>query len=427
MNDRVVITGAGLVSSLGLSASETWESMLLGKQGIRQIDDFDASGFDCSAAAQVRGLEPSSLGIHPRDIRIMDKHSYMLMKCAHDALRASGLESTNTSGEDVGFFAGMSMVDHAVDDLVPAVMKSTDFHGIFDYDMFFEKGYREIYPLWPLSMLNNITFCQVAIRLGIRGDNSVFSPHADSGAMAIAEAARTVADKKATVVLAGGVSEKVSPLSLARAHLFGILNTGDERTEMVCRPFSSCRKGTVLGEGCGIIALELRSSADARGAPYKTILTGFGSAFEVTEGSRCPSTNTLARAMQGAINRAGIKPSDINVIIANGEGSCHGDKNEIDAIHQVFSGSLEKLNVFSSKGALGHLLAGAPAVDLILGMHMLEHGVIPPTLHSEPSEKGIKFNLVKSGPFRASPERIMINCQSYEGQCASLIIEKVKP
>jgi 3-oxoacyl-[acyl-carrier-protein] synthase II len=427
MNDSVVITGSGLVSSLGQSAFDTWEALLLGKHGIRQIEDFEASGFDCHVAAQVRGLEPSGLGIHPRDMRIMDKHSYMLMKCTHDAFRESGLDGAHIPGEDIGFFAGMGMVDHNIDDLVPAVMKSSDSHGSFDFDVFFLQGFREIYPLWPLSMLNNITFCQVAISLGIRGDNSVFSPHADSGAMAIAEAARTVSDNKAQVVLAGGVSEKVNPLSLARAHLFGILNATDKDIENTCRPFGSDRKGTVLGEGCGVIALELRSSADARSIPYTVKLTGFGSAFEVMEGSRCPSVKALTSSMQAAFEQAGINPSDIDLIIANGEGSCSGDKNEMDAIHQVFSGCADKIHVYSSKGALGHLLAGAPAVDLILGMYMLDRGVIPATLHSEPSEKGMKFHLVKNMPLKTSLERIMINCQSYEGQCSSLIIEKVKP
>jgi 3-oxoacyl-[acyl-carrier-protein] synthase II len=427
MNDRVVITGSGLVSSLGLSASDTWEALLLGKHGIRRIQDFDATGFNCRVAAQAQGIQPSALGIHPRDVRIMDKHSYMLMKCTHEAFRESRLHSANIPGEDIGFFAGMGMVDHNIDDLVPAVMKSIDSHGSFDFDTFFLQGYREIYPLWPLSMLNNISFCQVAISLGIKGDNSVFSPHADSGAMAIAEAAQTVLDKKANVVLAGGVSEKVSPLSLARAHFFDILNISDPDNEKACRPFGSDRKGTVLGEGCGVIAMELKSTADTRGIPYTVMVTGFGSSFEIGEGSQYPTVKAIAGSMQTALEQAGIYPADIDVIIANGEGSFHGDKNEMDAIHRVFSGSTDRIHVFSSKGALGHLLAGAPAVDLILGMYMLDRGIIPPTLHTESCEKGMEFNLVKNEPLKSSPDRIMINCQSYEGQSASLIIEKVKP
>lgn len=413
MTDSVVITGTGLVSSLGLSSSETWNALLAGKSGIHQITDFDASGFDCRAAAQVNGLNPSDLGIHPRDARIMDKHSFMMMKCSH-AFKESCIDRASIEGEDIGFFAGMGMVDYNRDDLLPALLKSRDPDGNLDYDRFFAGGYQEMHPLWPLSMLNNISFSQVAISLDIRGENAVFAPHADSGAAAVAEAVRALSERKAKIALAGGVSEKVSPSSLARAGLAGILSKTENNSEAACRPFSAERNGTILGEGCGILALELLSSADARGASYKAMITGYGFAFD-----------DVSIAMQRAIEYAGLAPSDIDVIIANGDGTCSGDKNEAEAIHQIFSDCTEKIFVYSSKGALGNLFAGAPAVDIILGLHMLEHGVIPATLNAMPLDKSVRFNLVHDRPLRASPKRIMVNSQSYEGQCASLIIEAV--
>lgn len=414
MDDKVVITGTGMVTSLGISISETWNALLAGKSGIKPITDFDAGGFDCRAAAQVNGLNPSDLGIHPRDARIMDKHSLMLMKCSHDAFKESGIDRASTEGEDIGFFAGMGMVDYNRDDLLPALQKSRDSNGNLDYDRFFAGGYQEIHPLWPLSMLNNVSFSQVAISLDIRGENAVFAPHADSGAAAVAEAVRALSERKVKIALAGGVSEKVSPSSLARANLAGILSTTENNREAACRPFSAERNGTLLGEGCGILALELLSSAHARGASCKAVITGYGFAF-----------NSLSVAMQSAIDNAGLAPSDIDVIIANGDGTCSGDKNEADAIHQIFADCIEKTFVYSSKGALGNMFAGAPAVDIIFGVHILEHGIIPATLNSLPLDKNVRFNLVHDKPLRASLKRIMVNSQSYEGQCASLIIEAV--
>jgi 3-oxoacyl-[acyl-carrier-protein] synthase II len=426
MDDKVVITGTGLVSSLGLSASETWDALLSGKHGICLIEDFDAQGFDCKIAAQVNGLNHLKLRIYHRDARIMDKLSYMLMKCSQDAFKQSNLDTASIPGEDIGFFVGMGMVDYNVEDILPAIIKSMDSQGNIDYNAFFSQGYQEIYPLWPLSMLNNISFCQVAISLKIRGENTVFSPHADSGVQAIAEAVKTLLDKKAKVALAGGVSEKVSPLSLARAHLQGILNTVGKSDEMMCRPFGANRKGTILGEGCGVLALELRSSADKRGAPYTVMITGYGSAFEIEDNSFGPTAKAISHSMYDAIDNAGIKPSDVDVVIAHGDGTYTGDKNEMDAIHHAFTDCIDKVHVFSSKGALGHLLAGAHAVDTILGVYMIEHGIIPATLNSVPLEKDMRFNLVSENILKVYPRRIMINCQSYEGQCASLIIEAVE-
>ncbi len=435
MDGSIVVTGIGLVSSLGLSASDTWDAVLSGKHGIRHIKDFDAHGFDCQAAAQV-DLDPSILNIHPRDVRIMDKHSYMLMKCAGDAFNQAGLHNPPSPpfskggvggllAEDIGFFAGIGMVDYNIGDLIPAVKKSIDSQGNLDYDAFFSHGYQEIYPLWPLSMLNNISFCQVAIRLNIRGENTVFSPHADSGIQAITEAVNVLLDKKAQAVIAGGVSEKVSPLSMARAGLRSILNTKDKDGEAMCRPFSSGRKGTVLGEGCGMLALELRASAEKRGAPYFAVIKGYGHAFGKEDDSFSPTTEAIMNSMNMAMEHAGIRPSDIDAIIAHADGTFYGDRNEIEAINLTFSDCLDKTFVFSSKGALGHSHAGAPVIDAILGIHMLKHCVIPPTLHALPLDEAVKFQVVTGKPMKTNVKRILINAGSYEGQFASLIIEAV--
>jgi 3-oxoacyl-(acyl-carrier-protein) synthase len=421
MNEKVVITGAGLVSSLGDTASETWDALLSGKCGIRHIKGFNATGFECNTAAQVQGLGPDELDVHPRDSRIMDTHSYMLLKATRDAFKNAGLDANSVSGEDIGYFAAMGMVDYDINNLLPAVIKSRDSKNSFNYDTFYSQGYNNIHPLWLLSMLNNISFCQVAIDLGIKGENTVFSPHADSCIHAIAEACNSVADKKAKVVLAGGVSEKVSPPSIARASFFDILNNKDSS----CRPFSKNRKGTVLGEGCGMITVELLSSAEERQVHPLAAIAGYGASFEKSGEGNCPSPEAFCWSMEQALSRAEIKPSDIDLIITHGDGTPKGDRGEIKAIHHTFAESIDQVAAYSSKGNLGHLLSGAPGVDLVLGIYMMRNGIIPATCTALPLEEHIKFNVVVENPLKTSPKRIMINAQSYEGQCASLIIEAV--
>jgi 3-oxoacyl-[acyl-carrier-protein] synthase II len=425
MDDSVVITGAGLICSIGQNASEAWDGLLSGRHGIRPIEGFEIRGFDCQYAAQVDGLDPSDIGIHPKDARIMDKYAYMLMKSARDAFITSRLDQTAIAREDIGFFAGMGMVDYKIEDLMPAIVKSMNKHGEVDDDAFYSEAHREIYPLWPLSMLNNISFCQVAIYLDIRGENIVFSPHADSGAQAIVEGLKTVIEQKSQVVLAGGVSEKVSPLSMARGHFFGILNTTEKDGEILCRPFASERKGTVLGEGSGVLALELRSSADKRGIPYSTKITGYGFACDASKDNAGATSKAIAYGMRRALECAALEPSEIDVVIANGDGTYRADKNEIEALNHIFSDCIGNIQVFLSKGSLGHLFAAAPAVDIIFGMFMINEGIIPATLHAVPLDNTIKFNIINGSPLKRNPQRIMINCQSYEGQCASLIIEAI--
>lgn len=426
MNDNVVITGAGLISSLGINALETWEALLAGKCGIQSINNFDAQDFDCPVAAQVHELGASELGIHPRDSRIMDRHSYMLMKSSRDAFKQSKLDNGAIPPEDIGYFAGMGMVDYNIEDLHPSVVQSLNEDGNLDFDKFYSGGFQQIHPLWPLSMLNNINFCQVAIDLGIKGDNTTFCPHADSGVHGIIEAYNSVLAGKAKAALAGGVSEKVSPLSIARALWFGILNTSGNNQEIRCIPFGRDRRGTVLGEGCGIISLELQSTARQRGVPSLAAVTGYGVSFEVSEDSHCPTAKAISLSMEKAIAKANLAPSDIDLIIAHGDGTYMGDKHEIEAIHHTFPDCVDKVTVFSSKGALGHMLAGAAAADAVMAIYILEHGIIPAVYDSPLQDDGIKFRLVSGKPVKESPRRILINSRSYEGQCASLIIEAVE-
>jgi 3-oxoacyl-(acyl-carrier-protein) synthase len=284
----------------------------------------------------------AELGVHPRDARIMDTHAHLLMKSTRDAFQQAGLDRTSIPREEIGFFAGMGMVDYEVEDLLPAVVKSLDGRGTLDYSAFYSRAYTEIYPLWPLKMLNNIGFCQVAMQLNIQGENTVFSPHGDSGAMAVTEGVKSVRDQRVQVVLCGGVSEKVNPSSLARAHLSGILNTVDSQKGFLCRPFAMDRKGTVLGEGCGVVALELESSARKRGVPMVASATGYGCSCEISNSHSGPTARASSLAMREGLDRAGLKPSEIDLIIAHGDGTVSGDRNEIEAIHDVFSDCLNR-------------------------------------------------------------------------------------
>lgn len=424
MREPVVITGRSLATALGRGLDETWDSLLAGRSGIGDIEGFDASGFPCQSAACVSGIDEQSLDLPRRESRIMDLHSFVLMKCATEAMAESGRPQHEDGGGDTGFFAAIGMVDYKQEDLIGAVSASRDAQGGIDYDRFYDQNFRDIFPLWPLSMLNNIALCQVAVRLGLRGENTVFSPHGDSALQAVAEAAATVVEGGNSAALAGGVGEKVSESSLARGLLHGMLNTRDRVDP--CRPFSNDRAGGVLGEGGGAVLLESRARAEERGASATAAVSGYGAAFGLADPANAttgPSTDAIQRAMTLAIERAGRSPDEVDLVIAHGDGTREGDRQEWEAISGIFSRQDSKTRLYSSKGALGNLLGGAPIVDLILAERMIQTGLIPPTYGIGDGETIAGSMLVRGQPLEARPRVVLINGFSYEGQAGSLLTE----
>jgi 3-oxoacyl-[acyl-carrier-protein] synthase II len=425
MNDSAVITGTGLVCALGHHPEQVWEALLAGRTGVRFVDSLAADGFSPAVGAPAVVFDQGSPGIAPRLAGLMEKHLSMMLYCAKQALVQSHAEDVSVLPDEMGLFAGMGMVDYHVDDLLPAVVKSRDDLGNLSYDRFYAQGFQEIYPLWPLAMLNNVAFCQIALSLDIRGENAVFSPHADAGTQALAEGMAAILEQRARVVLAGGVSETLSPISLTRARLAGILDPGNNCHAAPCRPFAADRSGAVLGEGCGMIVLERESEALARGISPLARITGIASSCQNAEETSGFGDKALTKAMRAALVKSRISPKDIDAVVAHGDGTVDGDLHEIEALEQVFAGRDARLPVFAPKGALGHLLAGSPAVDLILATQMFQHQAVPPCPFSIPLDPRACFVVGADQPLSTPIRRILINACSHEGPCGSMVVEAV--
>ncbi len=318
----------------------------------------------------------------------------------------------------------MGMVDYGIADLLPAILKSRDLHGNLNYGQFYAQGYREIYPLWPLAMLNNVAFCQVAIALTIRGANAVFSPHADAAVQALAEGVASLQQGSTKLVLAGGVGETLSPLSLNRARLAGILVPTVD-TIKGCQPFAAHRQGTVLGEGSAMVALQRETDARARGARTLARLTGFGFSCDTRQISTNSAANGLARAMRQALHGAQIEPAAVDLLMAHGDGTVDGDSYEMDAIDQVFTERSTTLPVYSSKGAIGHLLAAGPALDLVLATQMIQNQVVPPCPFSFPLDSRARFVVAADKMLPVRLGTVLINACSPEGTCAAMVVQSI--
>ena len=291
--------------------------------------------------------------------------------------------------------------------------------GILDYAGFFREHYRQIPPLFILTMLNNIAFCQVAIALGIRGENSVLSQYADAGAQAIAEAVAAVREGRASVALAGGSGEELTAMSLARCLNLGVLSEGS------CRPFAADRNGTLPGEGGGVLVLEALSRARRRNAPCLAEVSGFGSAGELDGAGSAPTVAAIRKAIESALSEARLAPETIDLIIGNGDGGREADRNEMLAIEELFGASLDRTPVVSFKGSLGHLFAGAPLVDAALGILAIRDGVVPVMAAGFTPDPAFHATLPVGDPLRKVVQRVLVNAQGFAGQSASFLLSRV--
>ncbi len=392
--DKVAITGLGGVCSLGNSIGEIARRFMSGESGKKQITDFDTGEFS-PLAAQAKNPPVIKTDIHPELARSMGKHLSLLLASAGEAFCRAGIGSGMFDPQDIGFFAGMGMVDYHVEDLLGAVLKSMNPDGGLDYDRFFAVGYREIYPLWPLGMLNNVAFCQVSIHFGLQGENCVFSPHGDAGIQAVAEAVNVLVDGKAKVALAGGVSEEISPLSHARARLHGLIGS-PEKKELL-DPASEI----FLGECGAMLVLEPLSSALERGAHILGRISGFGFAYGKDRERGFASRQAICLAIGGALCHAGLDPGGIGLVMTAGL-----SRNELEAVGEIFGGDVEPPIMMTTAKTMGEMFAAGPVLSAAIGL------TIPDARSSVLSPRSYALR------------PILVNGISYEGRCASMIVEK---
>jgi 3-oxoacyl-[acyl-carrier-protein] synthase II len=396
----VVITGLGGVCSIGNSVPEIARELGAGRNGIVEIGDLD-EGFSRCLAALVRNPPEVKTDIPSPLARSMGKTLSLLLASAGEALKSAGIGPGTFDPEEIGFFAAMGMVDYRVEDLAPAVLKSLDRDGGLDYDRFFEGAYQKIYPLWPLGMLNNIAFCQAAIHFGLRGENCVFSPHGDAGIQAVAEAVKVLEEGKAKAALAGGVSEELSPFSLARARLKGSISRCGGKPEAGIPP----------GECGAMLVLEPLSLALERGADILAGINGFDFTCRLEDKGRS-GRQAASLAIRGALSNAGLDPDQIDLIMLAGS-----SRDELEAVWEIFHMSVKRPIMVLTGKSLGEMLAAGPILNAAIGLSLEDPASLPPDIQCLPP--GPCQSLVRS-----NIRRILVNGISYEGRYASMIIEK---
>lgn len=417
---RVVVTGLGMVSPLGVGVDHNWSEITNGKSGIRKIEHFDVSDI----SSQIAGIIPRGDGageynadnfMEPKEQRKVDEFIVYGMAAAQEAIEDSGWtpsneEEQNRTGVLIG--SGIGGLDE--------IYKTSTLMN--------ERGPRRISPFFVPAALINLTSGHVSIKYGYRGPNHSVVTACATGTHAIGDAARLIALDDADVMIAGGAEGAVCRLGVAGFAAARALTTGyNDRPTEASRPWDQGRDGFVIGEGAGIVVLEEYEHAKARGAKIYGEMIGYGlsgDAHHIT--SPAEDGNGGYRAMQAALKRAKLNPEDIDYINAHGTSTPVGDGIEFGAVKRLFANALDSVSMSSTKSAIGHLLGAAGAVEAIYSLKAIETGVLPPTLNLEnPSENCQGMDLVPKVAKEKAVKTVLSNSFGFGGTNASLIMKAV--
>ena len=417
---RVVVTGLGMVTPLGVGVDHNWSQILAGKSGIGRITNFEVDDIACQIAGQVPGAdEPGGLNlddfIEPREQRRMDRFIQLGVVAAQLAVEDSGWkpedsESQNRTGVMIG--SGIGGLETIV---------QTD-------QLMNERGTRKISPFFIPSALINLVSGHVSIKYGFRGPNHAVVTACSTGAHAIGDAARMVALDDADVMVAGGAEAAICRIGMAGFAAARALSTGyNDSPQQGSRPWDKGRDGFVMGEGAGIVVLEELEHARARGATIYAEIKGYGmsgDAYHIT--APAEDGDGGFRAMQAALKRAGLAAEDIDYVNAHGTSTPLGDLIEAGAVRRLLGDAVGDVSMSSTKSATGHLLGAAGAIEAIYSIKTVQTGDLPPTLNlNDPEDAVADFDLVPLKTRKREVRNAMSNSFGFGGTNASLIIGKV--
>jgi 3-oxoacyl-[acyl-carrier-protein] synthase II len=409
---RVVVTGLGLVTPLGIGVEASWKSALEGRSGIVPITQFDASQMPVRIAGEVKGFDPAPY-IEAKEIKKMDRFIHFAMAAATMAVEDSGLKITDENAERVGVIIGAGMGG------LPAI---EHYHKIY-----LEKGYRRISPFFIPMLIINLASGNVSIKFGAKGPNSAAVTACATGSHSIGDSFKIIQRGDADVMIAGGTESVITPLGVGGFAVMKALSTRNDEPEKASRPFDAGRDGFVMGEGSGVIILESLESALNRGAKIYAEIIGYGmssDAYHIT--TPAPEGEGAARCMRAALKDAGIEPERVNYINAHGTSTKYGDELETAAIKTVFGEHAYKLCVSSTKSMTGHLLGAAGGVEAIFSILSIHNNIVPPTINLENPDPECDLDYAPNKAKQMDVECAMSNSFGFGGTNACLLFKRYR-
>ncbi len=404
---RVVITGIGCVSPLGLDVNSTWKSVVEGRSGVAPITLFDTTDFKTTFAAEVKGFDADEL-LGRRDARRMDRFTQFAVVSTSQALQDANLEVTDANRDSIGAIIGTGI--GGIGTLFDEVVK------------YAERGPRWISPFLVPMMLPDIAAGQVAIQLGLRGPNMAVVTACASSANAIGEASEIIRRGAADVMVAGGAEAAIVPIAVGGFNAMDAVSKRNDDPAGASRPFDLNRDGFVIGEGAASLILESYEHAQSRGAKVMAEVLGYAAnndAFHIT----APAENGSGAAicMRNALSDANVTIDSIDYINAHGTSTPLNDKSETAAIKTIFGERAYDVPISSTKSMTGHLLGAAGALESIFCIKAMQEGILPPTINYETPDPECDLDYVPNEARQANPDCVMTNSFGFGGHNATLI------
>jgi 3-oxoacyl-[acyl-carrier-protein] synthase II len=409
---RIVITGLGVITSLGESVNEMWDALCVGKSGIKNITRWDASSYPARFGGECTDFDVARYGLDRREAKRLDRFGQFGLAASVNAVNDSGIDFTKEDTYRCGVVIGSG---------IGGLETLEEENGVM-----LQRGMSRVSPFTVPRLMVNAASGNVSIRFGIHGPNSAVATACATGANAIGDAARYIQHDQADVMIAGGSEAALCSMGMASFCAARALSTRNEEPQRASRPWDRERDGFVMGEGAGVVVLEEYEHAKARGARIYAELIGYGmsgDAYHIT----APEENGkgAAMAMKYALREAKISPQEVDYINAHGTSTPLGDLAETKAIKTTFGDDARKVTISSTKSQLGHLLGASGGVEAIITCMVVQHNLIPPTINLENPDPECDLDYT---PLKAREKKVtyaMSNSFGFGGHNASLLFKKM--
>ncbi len=410
---RVVVTGIGMVSALGVGTEKNWASLLAGKSGIGYISRFDTEGYTTNIAGEIKDFDPLQF-LDRKEVRKMDLFIQFGVVAAQLAIDFSGIDLDVLAGERTGVCVGSG---------IGGIGSIEETHKVL-----LEKGPSRVSPFFLISSIINEAAGQISIRFRSQGPNSATCTACSTSTHAVGDAFRIIARGDADRMIAGGAEAPLTPLGMAGFCAMRALSTRNDEPEKASRPFDKNRDGFVMSEGAGILLLEDLETAKKRGAKVYAEIIGYGMSGDAYHVSAPQLDGAGAQqSMNQAIRDAGISPEDVDYINAHGTSTFYNDKIETLAIKKVFGDHASKIAVNSTKSMTGHLLGAAGGIEAGIMSLALHNQIIPPTINYETPDPDCDLDYVPNKARKVSINCGLSNSFGFGGTNASLILKRYTP
>lgn len=412
MGRRVVVTGLGVVSTLGCDVPEFWDRLCAGKSGIGPITRFDPETFKVKFAGELQGFDPADhLDMKPKELKRIDRFVHFGLVAAHKAIAQSGIDLQAGDPYRKGVFVGSG---------IGGLSEIEANHAAL-----FDKGPKRVSPFMIPKLMVNAASGNISVHWGLRGPNSAVATACASATNAIGDAFKLIQNDMADVMITGGSEAAITPMGVSGFARMQALSTRNDNPQAASRPFDKDRDGFVLGEGAGIVVLEEYEHAKARGAEILAEMYGYGMSADGTHMTAPdPEGRGAARAMGAALRDAKLDPDTISYVNAHGTSTPLGDIAETIAIKTVFGSHTDKMPVSSTKSQIGHLLGASGGVEFVISVLALKHQTAPPTINLDNPDPDCDLDYIPHDAREMPIDRVLTNSFGFGGHNACLVVGK---